>query len=102
MNDATDLKAHRIATSPAARKGANDKRGRLIGRTKGGMNVSTGFRLPSRVERCFVDCVVTDVVSGGGCRAEKCSGLSERFPGIFWVVFRPGHTATASGVDCLK
>ncbi len=34
MIDTTYLKAHRTATSLAAKKG----RGRLIGRTKGGMN----------------------------------------------------------------
>ena len=35
MIDATYLKAHRTATSLGAKKGG---RGRLIGRTKGGMN----------------------------------------------------------------
>ena len=35
MIDASYLKAHRTATSMAAKKGG---RGRLIGRTKGGMN----------------------------------------------------------------
>jgi IS5 family transposase len=37
--DATYLKAHRTASSLRAKKGgADDKRGRLIGRTNGGLN----------------------------------------------------------------
>ena len=39
MIDATYLKMHRTATSPRSKKGGpGDRRGRLIGRTKGGMN----------------------------------------------------------------
>lgn len=38
MIDATYLKAHRTASSLRAKKGADDRRGRLIGRTKGGLN----------------------------------------------------------------
>ncbi len=39
MIDATYLKAHRTASSLRAKKGGpTDKRGRLIGRTKGGLN----------------------------------------------------------------
>jgi transposase len=39
MIDATYLKAHRTATCLRSKKGgAGDQRGRLIGRTKGGMN----------------------------------------------------------------
>jgi transposase len=38
MIDATYLKAHSTATSPRSKKGGDDQRGRLIGRTKGGMN----------------------------------------------------------------
>ncbi len=39
MIDATYLKAHRTASSLRAKKGgADDKRGRLIGRTKGRLN----------------------------------------------------------------
>jgi transposase len=39
MIDATYLKAHRTASSLRAKKGGpDDQRGRLIGRTKGGLN----------------------------------------------------------------
>ena len=38
MIDATHLKTHRTASSLGLKKGGNDKRGRLIERTKGGMN----------------------------------------------------------------
>ena len=38
MIDATYLKAHRTASSLRAKKGGQRRRGRLIGRTKGGMN----------------------------------------------------------------
>ena len=38
MIDATYLKAHRTATSLRSERGVDDQRGRLIGRTKGGMN----------------------------------------------------------------
>ena len=38
MIDATCLEAHRTATGMGVKRGPNDKRGRLIGRTKGGMN----------------------------------------------------------------
>ena len=36
--DATYLKAHRTATSMRSKRGGDDHRGSLIGRTKGGMN----------------------------------------------------------------
>ena len=40
MIDATYLKAHRTATRLRSKKGGpDDQRGRLIGRTKGGMNI---------------------------------------------------------------
>lgn len=38
MTNATYLKAHRTALSLRAKKGADDQRGRLIGRTKDGLN----------------------------------------------------------------
>ena len=38
MIDATQLKAHRTASSQRLKKGPDADRGRLIGRTKGGMN----------------------------------------------------------------
>ena len=38
MIDATWLKAHRTATGPRSKKGADNQRGSLIGRTKRGMN----------------------------------------------------------------
>lgn len=40
MIDATYLKAQRTATSLRLKKGGGDQKGRLIGRTKGGMNTS--------------------------------------------------------------
>ena len=44
MIDATHLKTHRTASSPGLKKGG---RGRLIGRTKGGMNSKlTPSRMP--------------------------------------------------------
>ena len=38
MIDATYQKAHHAASSLRAKRGADDQRGRLIGRTKGGLN----------------------------------------------------------------
>ena len=38
MIDATCLKAHRTASRLRGKKGSDDKRGRLIGCTKGGLN----------------------------------------------------------------
>ena len=38
MIDATYLKAHRTASSLQAKKRDDDERGRLIGRTEGGLN----------------------------------------------------------------
>jgi transposase len=87
--DATYLKTHRTATSLRVKKGGpNDKRGRLIGRTKGGMITKLHAVTDSqgRPIQCFITAgQVSDHV---GARA-----LYGSLPAVEWLIAERGCDA---------
>ncbi|WOI35463.1 IS5 family transposase (plasmid) [Tritonibacter scottomollicae] len=89
MIDATYLKAHRTASSLRAKKGGpGDKRGRVIGRTKGGMNTKLHAICDSRGRPLNLFITAGQVSDYVGARA-LCSSL----PTVGWPLGDRGYDA---------
>ncbi|GAB5463330.1 MAG: hypothetical protein HoeaKO_34210 [Hoeflea alexandrii] len=85
MIDATYLKAHRTATSMAVKKGG---RGRLIGRTKGGMNTKLHAVCDSQGRPIDLFVTAGQVSDYIGARA-----LLRRLPNVKWLLGDRGYDA---------
>ncbi|WP_150122127.1 IS5 family transposase, partial [Sulfitobacter sp. HI0129] len=85
MIDATHLKAHRTATSLAGQKGG---RGRLIGRTKGGMNTKLHAICDSQGRPLNLFVTAGQVSDYVGARA-----LVSRLPRVDWLLGDRGYDA---------
>ncbi|EEX09664.1 conserved hypothetical protein [Ruegeria lacuscaerulensis ITI-1157] len=85
MIDATYLKAHRTATSMAAKKGG---RGRLIGRIKGGMNTKLHAIRDSRERPLNLYVTAGQVGDYIGARA-----LLSSLPDVDWLLGDRGYDA---------
>ncbi|WP_170583203.1 IS5 family transposase [Ruegeria arenilitoris] len=89
MIDATYLKAHRTATSMAAKKGGG---GRLIGRTKGGMNTKLHAICDSKGRPLNLFVTAGQVSDYIGARA-----LLSSIPNVDWLLGDRGYDA-----DCFR
>jgi hypothetical protein len=82
MIDATYLKAHRTASSLRAKKeGADDQRGRLIGRIKGGLNTKL-YAVTDASGRPLKFCMIA-------CQASDYTGtaaLLGSLPSVEWML----------------
>ncbi|MFO8126444.1 IS5 family transposase [Yoonia sp.] len=89
MIDATYLKAHRTATSMGVKKGGfNDQRGRLIGRTKGGMNTKLHAICDSKGRPLDLFVTAGQVSDYIGARA-----LLKGLPQVEWLLGDRGYDA---------
>lgn len=86
MIDATYLKAHRTASSLRVKKGGDDKRGRLIGRTKGGLTTKLHAVTDAigRPIRCFMTAGQVSDYMGA-------AALLGSLPGADWLIADRGY-----------